>query len=122
MIFLLQFIRWKKKTTSFLNWKKVAYSLTEFITILLDQKIEDFSKVLRKNIKRDSKYTYSSINILNNKVPLIILLGFYHGFSKILERYNVEYTITDSRKTVDEDQLANVSALKFNDGYIYYKK
>jgi len=73
------------------------------------------------NITVGKAYMYSLVKILNRKVPMIILLSFYIGFLKILDMYNIKYTLVKSKRTESSEDLMNYRYVKFKDVYLKYK-
>lgn len=69
-----------------------------------------------KRTKALSKYTYSKASILNNTIPLIVILGYTEKLTNVLERANINYYLSEKKKT----DTTGYSSIKFLDGYLYY--
>lgn len=77
-----------------------------------------YNKLISESISK--KYMYSRISILQQKFPLIIMLGFYFGLEKVMERYKIDYEFLDKKKKQTDDEINNENLIVFNDGYLYY--
>lgn len=90
---------------------------------LLLTKIKIYSDDAYTNIinqKTSKVYVYTTVSILNHNMPLIILLGFYYGLEKVLNRYNVAYEFTEKKKVLTEQEQKSLDVIQFSDGYLYY--
>ena len=65
-----------------------------------------------------TRYTYSKASILNNHIPLVVILGYNEGLTKTLKKANVEYELVEKRPRYDKN---NRDIIKFNDGYLIYR-
>ena len=72
---------------------------------------------LYKNTTAAKRLVFSAASILAIEIPVIILLSYNIGLTKVLSRANIKYEFSDSRPGNDKDYI------KFSDGYlIYYPK
>ena len=65
-----------------------------------------------------TRYTYSKASILNNHIPLVVILGYNEGLTKTLKKANVEYELVEKRPKYDKNFR---DIIKFNDGYLVYR-
>ena len=63
---------------------------------------------------------YSRCNIMNSKIPLVIICAYHEGLRKTLEKAKVEYTIVEKLTKEIRNDYHN-DWIKFKDGYIVYK-
>lgn len=110
------------KDTNIITISKKVFELSilecmlENITIQL--KSDSFIKEINKE-KAGKRFIYSRLLIAGKYFPIAILLGYYNGLYDVLQRYNIEYQIS-------ETLLPNLSNLewnniKFKNAYLYYK-
>ena len=103
------------------NNKEVIYytyndqaTYSDFIsTLIINGPISE----IYNGIKPTARYTYSQASILNNKIPLIVMLGYNYGLTTILQKANIRYEIRDKKGSIDPYQ----SFIKFNNGFIVYR-
>ena len=63
---------------------------------------------------------YTRASILNTKIPLIVVLGYYEGLRKILSRAEIPYELKE--KITKEDKIAiNKDWVRFSDGYVVFE-
>ena len=91
-----------------------AYS--SYVLTLLETQSKLF-KEISDNTKYANKYMYSKANILNNKIPIIVIMAHSEGLEKSMKKGNVEYTFQEKRPK----QTPGYDFIKFNDGYLVYK-
>lgn len=65
-----------------------------------------------------TRYTYSKASILNNHIPLVVILGYNEGLTKTLKKANIEYELLEKRPKYNKN---NQDIIKFNDGYLLYR-
>ena len=72
---------------------------------------------LFNSTKAAKRLVYSAASILSIEIPIIILLAYNIGLTKVLSKANIKFEFSDTRPGNDKDYI------KFNDGYlIYYPK
>lgn len=64
------------------------------------------------------RYAYTRVKILNNQVPLIVVLAYNEGLTKVMKKANVKYQVHAKRPKYDKDKE---DIIRFKDGYISYK-
>ena len=69
---------------------------------------------LYNSIKSAPKLSYSQVSVLANKIPLIVLMGYSLGLTKVLNQYAKDAEITNTKP--DKNKLY----IKFEDGYLVY--
>ena len=71
--------------------------------------------------KPSTSGTYSRCNILNQKIPMILILGYVEGLTTILKKANIDYEIKESLTKEDRDSFKRSRTyVKFKDGYLVY--
>ena len=63
---------------------------------------------------------YSRCNIMNEKIPMIILLGYWEGLNAVLKKAGIEYTLKE-KLTNEEKKRIDYDYIRFSDGYLYYE-
>lgn len=101
--------------------KKVIYCGNDniFSNKLYDSimNINDLAK-LYDTTKPSVKYAYSQASILNNRIPLIVVVSYSIGLSETLKRAKINYEFSEKRLSKSETYGRDV--IKFKDGYLYY--
>ena len=64
------------------------------------------------------RYTYSKASILSTEIPLIVVCAYSEGLTKVLEKANIKFRLSDNRKLKSADAE---DYIKFNDGYLIYE-
>lgn len=64
-----------------------------------------------------SKYTYSKASILNTEIPLIVIMAYNEGLTKVLKKANIKYDIVEKRPSYNKN-LQDI--IRFKDAYILY--
>lgn len=72
---------------------------------------------LYNNTNISRKYTYSRASILNNNIPLILVLAYSEGLLNIMNKAKIKYTVYDKRPKYNKD---NQDIIRFKDAYIVY--
>lgn len=80
--------------------------------------INDLAK-LYDTTKPSVKYAYSQASILNNRIPLIVVVSYSIGLSETLKRAKINYEFSEKRLSKSETYGRDV--IKFKDGYLYYE-
>ena len=71
--------------------------------------------------KPSTSGTYSRCNILNEKIPMILILGYLEGLTTTLKKANINYELKESLTKEDRDSFkVNKTYIKFKDGYLIY--
>ena len=87
--------------------------------IILKNELEvcskDFSNLISSN-KSTSRLCYSEASILSNKIPLVVLMAYSLGLSKLIKYFN-DVKIGDTKQNTNE----GYTNIKFSDGYLYFK-
>lgn len=64
------------------------------------------------------KYKYSKANILNTKIPVIVVMAYSEGLTTVLKKAGIEFRIGDKKNIRYDKDTEDV--IKFNDGCITY--
>lgn len=79
---------------------------------------DDKFREIYDNTKVSSKYCYSKASILNNEIPLIVIMAYHEGLIRAMNVAHIKYELTEKRPTkYDPDKI---DYIKFNDGYVVY--
>lgn len=65
-----------------------------------------------------TKYTYSQASILNNNIPVIVIMAYNEGLIKAMKKGNIKYEMVEKRPKYDKNTQ---DIIRFNDGYIVYE-
>ena len=88
---------------------------------LLDLVYDEDLLEIYDRTKPSTSGTYSRCNILNQKIPMILILGYVEGLTTILKKANIDYEIKESLTKEDRDSFKrNRTYVKFKDGYLVY--
>ena len=79
--------------------------------------INDLAK-LYDTTKPSVKYAYSQASILNNRIPLIVVVSYSIGLSETLKRAKINYEFSEKR--LSKSEIYGRDVIKFKDGYLYY--
>jgi len=106
------------------NLKDMEMISSSLILFLLNS-VNEFIKedLIEKfyNYSLSSKYIYSRVSMLGNKIPTGVIVGYHVGLKKMLELSEIEYEFFDSKQKKDTSLLENYEYFKLKDGYLYYK-
>lgn len=93
--------------------KDYAFS-SELLTELCiaDQKFAD----INQSTKYANKYAYSRANILNSKIPIILIMAHSEGLETSMKKANIRYEITEKKPK----KQGLTDYIKFKDAYIEY--
>lgn len=72
---------------------------------------------LYNSIKASNTLNYSSAKILNTKIPLIVMLGYSLGLTKVMKKCIGDVFLVDNKKKIKLDKQ---DYIKFKDGYLAY--
>lgn len=65
-----------------------------------------------------TRYTYSKASILNNDIPVVVIMGYNEGLTTTLSKANIKYELVEKRPNKLDKNLYDV--IKFNDGFLVY--
>lgn len=65
-------------------------------------------------------FMFSQLNILNRDVPLVFVLAYDSGLSKVMVRNNVKFEFSDKRKRLTPKEKTQWGMVEFKDGFLYY--
>lgn len=75
----------------------------------------EFEGIFEKTML-STKYCYSEASILNEKIPLIIVMAYNEGLQKTMRRAHIKYELKDKK----EYNKLTQDIIKFSDGYLVY--
>ena len=90
-------------------------TFTEIIYNLICVDYPEFEGIFEKTML-STKYCYSEASILNERIPLIIVMGYNEGLQKTMRRAHIKYELKDKK----EYNKLNQDIIKFSDGYLVY--
>ena len=88
-------------------------------TVILSYINNDKLNELYDTVKPSTSGTYSRCNMLNVKIPMIVVLGYLEGLTSILKKANIEFELKE-KITNEERRNANTDFIRFSDGYLIY--
>lgn len=103
----------KDKRVEYWDSKECVYS--DKIYFLLSENPKYYE--LCQETKFANKYMYSRAKIMNNYLPLIVLMAHSEGLEKTLKKANIRYTIQEKRAK----NTINESFIRFKDAYLVYE-
>lgn len=74
---------------------------------------EEYSKT-----NPSTKYTYSRVSIMSSEIPLILILAYSEGLTRVLDKGNIEYNISEKKPSKNES--LSWDFIKFSDGYLSF--
>lgn len=78
---------------------------------------DEFNKVY-DNTNTSVKYHYSKARIMRGNIPLVILMSYYEGLIKSMQKANIKYELVEKRPSIDKNTH---DYIQFSDGYIIYQ-
>lgn len=111
----------KTKTIMYFNTSNVNScneTMSELIYYILCEN-KEFKDTFDSTTKPTS-CLYSRCNIMNSKIPLVIVCAYSEGLRKVLNKAGIHYTITDKLTKTDRSDIKK-DWIKFSDGYIIYE-
>lgn len=63
-------------------------------------------------------FVYSRASIMSKKIPLVILLAYCEGITKVLQKAEIKYYFTDKKPAKSDD----IGIIQFEDGYLVYDR
>lgn len=114
------------KTTSEITlFDKVTYTtnnmnINQLVGSIIKEEINEEGIKKINSLTKPKSLTFTRVLINNKELPMIVLLGYEKGLTRILERYNIKYVFTKTNKKPDI-LSDSVSKIKFEDGYLYYE-
>lgn len=70
---------------------------------------------LYQSVSVARKLMYSCASILSMEIPVIVLLSYNIGLSKVLDKANIKYELSDKRPSREKNYIV------FSDGYLVYE-
>ena len=86
---------------------------------------EDYSKAISKigrQYNGGRLLMYSSASILSSELPLVLLLTYFEGFSKVMEKAGIECELIKKTDEKIDFDLFNYGYIELSDGYIKWKR
>lgn len=101
--------------------KNGIQTICDFIGSLLTSEDESFTKIYLEEVTTTgAAYSYSRCNMISEKIPMAIVLGYLKGLVPIMKRANINYRFV--QKLTREDRYSiNTDFIQFKDGYLIYE-
>ena len=102
------------------NFVKISDGLIEFISEQINT-VYDFKSALLTEVKKGGKsFMFSTVGILKRRISLLMLLAYYNGFFKLLEKYKVSYKLVEKNTRLSESERLTKTLVPFKDyNFIY---
>lgn len=75
-------------------------------------------KEIYESTNVSTRYTYSKASILNNNIPIVVIMGYNEGLTKSLSKANIKYELVEKRPSKMDKNSYDI--IKFNDGFLVY--
>lgn len=85
---------------------------------LILSKLGDDSKAVLERINVGKKFVISTASIMSKEIPLIFLLGYFEGLTKVIRKANLQHRFSDTKPEVGSDE----GVIRFRDTYLIYAK
>src|SRR5574344_112884 len=108
------------KSTKSILYYSISKDDTDCFSAMIARKLCDAvqffsSSYFRVTISTNGSFT--QCNILNAKVPMIIILGYYIGLTKTLKLAGIDFKVEEKDTEKNNPDWSNI---KFSDGYLIY--
>ena len=107
----------KLKAVLYINSIDKGSSVVDSMLSLIGN--EEFANLYRTQ-KPSTSGTYSRCNIMNEKIPMIIVLGYLEGLTNVLKKAGIEFIIKE-KLTGYEKADADYDYIRFEDAYLYFR-
>lgn len=102
--------------------KKLIYcnysdTVSEKIKNMILDQYSDLADIYNK-INPSRRYSFTRVKILNNNVPLIVVLSYTEGLFTVLKKSNISFELHEKRPKFDKDTH---DIIRFKDSYLVYK-
>ena len=88
--------------------------------IIYQSDIDELIDIYNNILISGKRYTYSRANILNSKIPIVMICGYLEGLTRTLTKGNIEFSIEKDLPKSHKYQTF-YDYIKFKDGYLRYK-
>lgn len=92
-------------------------TFSDYLWAMLAATSSEFAQIY-ETTNTSTRYTYSKASILNNHIPVIIIMGYSEGLLKALKKANVKYELVEKRPKINK---STSDIIKFKDGYLVYE-
>lgn len=102
----------------------IYYTINNYSSSIVDKIMQyvndsEFYELMT-TLKPSTSSTYSECSILNTKIPLVIVCGYVEGLTKVLQKANINFRLTEKISNEERKDLGR-SFIKFEDGYLIYE-
>lgn len=89
-----------------------------FAAVFKDETGKDFWSLAGDKDKAGKRFMYARIKIMGKWLPLILLMSYYEGLSRVLNKANIKHEFSDKRKKISFNQ----GIIEFADGYLIFDR
>ena len=111
---------YNKTNKTIIYFKAAKYTnIVDFIFETDDIMYKELYEIY-SNMKPSTSGTYSRCNMLNEKIPMIIVLGYLEGLSSVLNKADIQFELKE-KITNEERHDLHKDHIRFKDGYLLYE-
>ena len=74
------------------------------------------------NIKVGKRFMYTVADIMSKKIPIILLVSYLDGLTTVLKKVGIDFTFSDKRTHLSDEDIQNKGIIEFADGYLIYSR
>ena len=112
------FIGVSENNPIFINLESGLSQTEESISDIIVSNLPSDIQVAFNATKATSKLMYSSVTIMSQTIPFIVLLLFWEGISSVFKKLNLKYRFS---KVYPKDLKVNEAVIRFRDTYFVYE-
>ncbi len=103
--------------------KVIGYdkSVADFIIDGIEEERAGFKEDINK-FSVGKRYLYTKAKIMNREVPLILLLAYLEGLTKVLQKAEINFYFSDTRVVLKGQDKIDKDIIPFADGYLVYDR
>ena len=107
----------KDKSIIYYNATEHFKTFSDYLWAILAASSSEFTEIY-ETTNTSTRYTYSKASILNNHIPVIVIMGYSEGLLKALKKANIKYELVEKRPKYNK---STNDIIKFKDGYLVYE-
>ena len=89
-----------------------------FTTIFKKETGKDFWELAGPKDKPGKRFMYSRVKIMEKWIPCILLMAYFEGLTRVLNKAKIKYEFKDKRARITFDK----GMIEFADGYLVYER
>lgn len=94
-----------------------SFTETSIPDFIVSQLPDEYQKQFSK-IRSTKKLMYTAPTILQQEIPLVVLLMFWEGFASVINKMKLKYRFSDKYPSL----AANEAVIRFKDAYFVYEE